>query len=376
MRVCPRVCCVCRHLFLFALWNVVFIFYLDFDTGPWPPSPPWATRYVAPQTSDDLPCRTPASLAAESNVSSNVKIILAGFGQTGTTSLSAFLGTLGLRVYHAEEMMAFAGRAMRPDTTPPVWARTLSRCRVDVVCIEPALDTLAVAVAASPGAKVIYTFRLAVPWWVSTNRGGSLDNYFAYVMNWFAPAGIRMLPWMDLWDALTGQFTAFWDEGRPYTTTTNLTMTEIIAHNTFIRNRWPTWHFVHRGTRKLSRDAYYDGRLPEETIHSYRNEVESLVPKDQLLIFDIKEHTMKYLIDFLGMPEPPDAAQKLPRATRSKESLSNDAVWMNASWAQRWGFLAICAMCQVVGYAVVTVACRLPLQFCRAAWRFRKAKVA
>jgi len=328
-----------------CIWIFCYAMFLDFQ---WPWRMPWNWR--PRDLLKDVACACDAGRAAESDFNSGLKVILPSVGQTGTTSMVAALAELGLRTYHIEEQLPFIRPALLEHTNVTVWARHVSRCRVEAIALEPLVDLLPLALQASPDAKVILTWRDFGSWKRSTKAGGLKDMRWHYIMSVLLASSSRMLPWLSIWDAATGQITHLLSEGTPFHGLGQASLLEMFCFYSFFRNSYghPETKVAFRGTNKIS--AGEDGYV-EEAYLAAMDEIRRLVPPERLLIFDVRNHGWNDLTRFLGFPDQP-AGRSFPHP-RSKKSFTNDAVWDHSSMEQRVALVAIFLALHAVNFAVL-----------------------
>lgn len=335
------------HAKRFCIWLLCFNFFLDFDWAPW-------NTYKNSPLADA--CGSESGLAVESNLTSGVKVLLASTGQTGTTTVTDCLRLLGFRTYHIEEQALFTRPALEAGATAEVWARHMSRCRVEAVALEPFTDMLPAAMAASPGAKVILTWRDYPSWQQSSSTGGGVkDIRWHFIMAMLLASSARMLPWIPLWDSLTGEVSRILLEGRPFSGAGEATISEMLVYYAFGRQGYarPENAVFWRGSNKIA-----DGippTYPEEAYLAHIDEIRQAVPADHLLVFDVRRHGWGELTAFLGVVGPP-ASQPLSRP-RSKQSFTNDTVWDHSSLQKRLAVLCTFLILHLFDYLVVTAAC-------------------
>jgi len=347
------------HAKRFLLMVTCFIFFLDFQ---WPWRMPW--NYRARDLLEDVACASPEGLAAESSTNSGVKVILPSVGQTGTTSVMAALHELGLRSYHIEENLVFARPTLLEDVNASSWARQMSRCRVEAVAMEPLTDVLHVALEASPDAKFILTWRDARTWVKSTRAGGSKDLHWHLLMSTIFASSARMLPWVSLWDAMTGQVTEMLRAGNPFHKGSETTALEMFGFYAFFKFFYthPGANIFIRGTNKVGSVSTGD-REVDETFLAALDEIRRTVPPERLLIFDVRKHGWPDLTKFLGLPDQP-AGKPFPHP-RSKNSWTNDTVWDYSSRDMKLVIVGILAALHIANYVIIMAGLRVV----RSLWR-------
>ena len=202
-----------------------------------------------------------------------MKVIGAGFGRTGTSSLQAALEELlGGKCYHMKDIIMYPAQLkmwqeFALGKTPAMdWDRLFAGYAASVDC--PACIYYKEIMEVFPEAKIILTVRDSQSWWKSFNRLMSLVNK-ARLLRFFIPK-LRKL----------SQFTD-----------------TIIIENVF------------------------GGRMEKENciniFERHNQEVRELVPKDRLLEYDVAQG-WKPLCKFLGVAVP---KKPFPHLNAGKRSL-------------------------------------------------------
>eukprot|EP00932_Pfiesteria_piscicida_P002149 SRR837773.12089.p1 GENE.SRR837773.12089~~SRR837773.12089.p1 ORF type:complete len:343 (+),score=88.41 SRR837773.12089:35-1030(+) len=311
----------------FCLWVFCSALFLDFQ---WPWCMPW--NWHPRDLLEEIACNSPEGRAAESTVNSGVKVILPSVGQTGTTSVVAALAELGLRTYHIEEQLAFIRPALLEDANASTWARHVSRCRVEAIALEPLVDLFPLALQTSPNAKVILTWRDFRSWGQSTKAGGVKDLRWHYITSIVMASSARMLPWLSLYDRLTGRITEVLSNGTPFHGLGQASLLEMFCFYSFFRFIYghPDSKVPFRGTNKVASGEY---PYIEEAYLAQMDEIRRLTPPERLLIFDVRKDGWNKVTRFLGLPDQPEG-RPFPHP-RSKKSFTNDAVWDHAALGTR-----------------------------------------
>jgi hypothetical protein len=202
-----------------------------------------------------------------------MKVIGAGFGRTGTSSLQAALEELlGGKCYHMKDIMMYPAQLkmwheFALGKTPSMdWDRLFAGYVASVDC--PACIYYKEIMGVFPEAKIILTVRDSQSWWKSFNRLMSLvDN--ARLMRFFIPKLRKLSQFAD----------------------------KIIIENVF------------------------GGRMEKENciniFERHNQEVREWVPKGRLLEYDVA-HGWKPLCDFLGVAIP---KKPFPHLNAGKRSL-------------------------------------------------------
>lgn len=347
----------------FAVWSVFSTVFLDFQ-WPWSAAWNWRPRSLL----EDVACLDRAGKAAESDVDSKVKVILPSVGQTGTSSMVAALLELGMRTYHIEEQLIFTRPAFIEDDrmNSTIWARHMSRCRVEAVTLEPVIDVWQAAWKASPDAKVIMTWRDFKSWRTSTHAGGWKDLRWHWFFSLLLASSARVLPWISLYDVLTGEIDEMLRAGRPFHGVGQANFLEMFGFYSFFRFIYgdPRSKLPFRGTHKIG-----PWRHTEEAYLAHMDEIMRLVPPERLLIFDVRKHGWNDLTRFLGFPDKP--AGKLFPHPRSKNSFTNDAVWDHAAIEKQVGLVAIFLALHVINYTVM----KRIFNLLKASWLYLKVQL-
>mmetsp|Transcript_47970 Transcript_47970/g.135525 ORF Transcript_47970/g.135525 Transcript_47970/m.135525 type:complete len:360 (+) Transcript_47970:54-1133(+) len=245
----------------------------------------------------DHACGNERGLAAESNLT-GLKVIVPSLGKMGTTSLHQAFCSMGMRSFHAEEKAVYAQTTFRDGATADELARTISRCRLDAIFLEPTTDIFPDILARSPGAKVIMNWREYNNW-----RASVLDSMpqerakFAKAMGMLAVASLFAFPWELVYDLLSGgQVTRMFQEAPTFICKGHGTILQFVFGSLHF-NYWRTGNNVYdRGIFKTL--------IWEEAVLAFRNEVRKLTPPDLYLDFDQKRHGFAELEEFLGVPAP------------------------------------------------------------------------
>lgn len=255
-------------------------------------------------------CATVEGLRAESNVSTGLRFLLPSTGQTGTTSIIVAMRELGLKAFHVDDSSTFAHPLMKDGATPDVFARVVSRCRLDSLAIEPVVDSLPLALSVSPEAKVILSWRPYPAWSHSSMSSGAEKDINFVGITLFSGLVYYAFPWMSLYNLVTGELDQIRRE-TPLCTSSVAAYLHKVAFNGYWRYHNKVWT---RGSYKM-----YTG---EEAYLGHINEIRVSVPKDRLLEFDVTRDGWRELSDFVGLP-PPAEGTPFPRA-RHKGLWSND----------------------------------------------------
>ena len=242
-----------------------------------------------------------------------MKIIGAGFGRTGTTSLKSALETLGFGpAYHMTEVFTHPGHvgfweaARRGERVD--WESFFSGYELTVDW--PAGAFYAELMEAFPEAPVILTIRDPERWYESTR-----DTIFGMHRISSGPAPFRLA------FALAGLFA-------PGVTGIARLADEIVWNDTF------------------------DGRFEDrshaiETFHRHNEEVRRHVPPERLLVYDVKEGWGP-LCDFLGV-EVPD--RPFPHLNDTREMRR-----------RLLGLVAVSAVAPVLAVAGILVVLRIAIR--------------
>jgi len=79
------------------------------------------------------------------------------------------------------------------------------------------------------------TWRDYRSWIKSTTAGGMKDIKWQIFMSKLFASSTRMLPWISLWDALTGQVTNWLQEGDPYHDGSKAGMLDLFLFESFVK---------------------------------------------------------------------------------------------------------------------------------------------
>ena len=213
----------------------------------------------------------------------SIKVIGAGLGRTGTKSLAAALDTLGYRTYHfplPEHSAAWAAYAEGTGTVQDA-IMTAVNAGYNATCDQPMADTFAKQMEMYPDAKVILTVRDSPEKWAASWK---ILMEFIRVQErpfslWrpFYPTFIQWIPFMQNWKR----------------------MRNIMG--------------VHLGLLPGQLIREYDSEPKgwlESQYNTHNNMVKEHVPKDRLLVFNVKEG-WEPLCQFLGKEIPKDPFPKV-----------------------------------------------------------------
>eukprot|EP00747_Dinoflagellata_sp_TGD_P132864 gnl/TRDRNA2_/TRDRNA2_175129_c0_seq1.p1 gnl/TRDRNA2_/TRDRNA2_175129_c0~~gnl/TRDRNA2_/TRDRNA2_175129_c0_seq1.p1 ORF type:complete len:390 (+),score=43.15 gnl/TRDRNA2_/TRDRNA2_175129_c0_seq1:147-1172(+) len=282
---------------------------------------------------------------------SGLKVLVAGASHTGTNSIIVALQQMGMRAYHHEDMGFYASHALRHDNIGESWARPISRCQVEALALEPWTERLQLALRTSPGVKVI----LGVRDWEGHNAAcrrylPPSRHSLAHAIAMFGSASVRTIPWLHIWDSATGIFTAVLRKGDPI----------YHAGITFPQMLWNygvaeaiTFAQENHGQAdvRMHRKFYFS----EEAFLAYYSEVESSVPPENVLRFDVRRHGWAELESFLGRPRPANSTH-LPRV--NARSGMQHAI-MDARPDLLAACLSVFIFCHIVNFVIARAIIRL-----------------
>ncbi|HET7479116.1 MAG TPA: sulfotransferase [Rubrobacteraceae bacterium] len=225
-----------------------------------------------------------------------MKVIGAGFGRTGTTSLKAALETLGFGpCYHMTEVFAHPRHASTWDAAwrgePVDWDAFLAGYEATVDW--PACTFYRELMEEYPEAKVLLSVRDPERWYESV-RSTIYELSESFIRS-------------PVFRAIFG-------------------LTSFFAFGGFLRSSWGDM------VNEIILQGTFDGRLEDKAyamwvFERHNEEVKRSVPPDRLLVYEVKE-SWGPLCEFLGVPEPDapfprlnDGAQ-MQRAIRTIRGLS------------------------------------------------------
>jgi len=285
------------------------------------------------------PCS--ASSSAESNVSHSLQVILPSVGQTGTTSVHVALAEMGYRAYHVEDRTAHMPLMVDGLSSEEI-GRSVSRCGVESLSLEPNVDILPRVLEASPKAKVVMTWR-AYPTWVKSTQSNGVSKdiqwgYFVYSL--IIP--YRSLCMGELVDFLTDySISRVSASGRPFggdgQSGAGLIFLRWLLPNNYAA---PGSNVYERGVFKIE--------AGEEAYLGHLDEIRQL-SRGRLLEFDISRHGYAELAAFLGRPAPA-GGPTFPHP-RSKDSWTNDVVFHHNP-AEMLALLMCCYLSLAVGVII------------------------
>jgi len=293
-------------------------------------------------------CRSPANLPFQSNVT-GLKAIVASVGQTGTTCMTESLSELGLRTYHADDVSMV--KSMLKDKINPVsWAETVSRCRMEALSLEPAVDVLPLALSVSPRAKVILTLRDYPSWVRSTVAVSMLQFRTIHVLDHLKSASL-VLPWALLVDHWTGVFSRLQLDGRPLARPPEL----FSWLNKMLCSAVEHTGIAHRGVFKVL-------GAQEEAYLAHLDEIRRVTPPGRLLEVDVRTATWRELEEFLGLP-PTKGDGRLPKARSSWLTKTHDPFLDSGSPQVLLGLGVLCSA-HAAGFWAAGLLVRAPLLLC------------
>lgn len=257
---------------------------------------------------------------------SGLLAVNAGFPKTGTTTIAEALMSIGWRVYRAPDHLEFLHHvfwtrireehlwqdAAVRGRWSELMAAGLSRCRVDALTLEPHLEWLPEVLEASPNVKVILGTRDFESWWVSVHRFNWKFKVWYYFLHW-TYCGCRVLPWSHTLQLLTaGYIHNHVHEGGPELVREGSSYFGVFR--SFAYSIWD-YHWMGGLLQKYSEKGYAGVTNPnlvftkekaeaEKWYEAWHEYAQSIVPKENLLLFDVRRHGWKELCDFLGVPEP------------------------------------------------------------------------
>lgn len=268
---------------------------------------------LEPKTTWPRPCSSRESVQS----TTTVKVILASVGQTGTTSVLQALRDLGYRSYDIEEKLLFAPELVYDAPTSLSMAKAASRCRVEAIAIEPTTDSLHLLLKASPEAKVIMTWRAFEKWKKSAKASWEgVDMPWRLFYRQMAKS-LKIFPWLQVWERLTGQVTAILRDGDPFTGRGQATvLSYVLNRNSGLSYFDSRANLLVRGPFKIA--------MGEEEYLAHMDEIRRVTPPGRLLEFEVGRHGFAELEQFLGLP-PRLGGAPFPHV-RSNRSWTNDAI--------------------------------------------------
>eukprot|EP00747_Dinoflagellata_sp_TGD_P179001 gnl/TRDRNA2_/TRDRNA2_29040_c0_seq1.p1 gnl/TRDRNA2_/TRDRNA2_29040_c0~~gnl/TRDRNA2_/TRDRNA2_29040_c0_seq1.p1 ORF type:complete len:353 (+),score=33.73 gnl/TRDRNA2_/TRDRNA2_29040_c0_seq1:1-1059(+) len=264
-------------------------------------------RHVNVRAFDGWTCSSSEIVAGDTNApnTTGLRIIVAGFGHTGTTSIHLALEMLGLRTYGTLEYQFYQHEILKRGITAAEFVQPMRSCGVQALILEPfLLDVFPALMASSPDAKVILMTREYDDWVTALRHsevaGWSSDDLYRYYMNLFA------CHWMPLG--------SIWPDTRFGVSYMSASITAAFLSMCIDSHRRArTFDFKLRSGIYGDRDS---NRCNRTTYYAHHNEVRRLTPRQKLLQLDVKKHTWADLVKFLTFDSPPSAAvgAHLPRA--------------------------------------------------------------
>jgi len=131
----------------------------------------------------------------------------------------------------------------------------------------------------------------------------------------------RFFPWLHVWDYFTGQLSQHLREGVEIAGAGQASASTYMLYKMLSEYDSPLMKTFTRGVFKVRpiMDLH-----AEENFLALHNEIRTIVPKEDLLEFDVRKHGWKELNEFLGYPMKP-GQNKMPH-TRNVFGWTNDAV--------------------------------------------------
>jgi len=263
------------------------------------------------------------SVGMESNISSDLQVILPSVGQTGSTSVHHALQEMGYRSFHAEERAQHMPGFSVDGIPKEALARFISRCAVDAVHLEPTVDIFPAMLEVSPNAKVVLTWR-DYPSWVRTTGDSGMNKDIGWgILKGLLLAGpANGLHFGFIYDALSGgELRRAYAEGAGFGLPGRLSVSLYLM-----------WLLAGgQGYAPPGSDIYSRGVYKiwgqEESYLAQQDEVRRLAA-GRLLEFDVKHHGFPELAEFLGREVPGGSNRPFPHP-RSKSSFTNDVVFDN-----------------------------------------------
>jgi len=250
-------------------------------------------------------------------------------GLTGTTSTHWALCMMGMRSFHAEERGAFAGDTFIDGIDEALVARSLSRCQVDALFLEPTTDLFPVALAASPDVKVILTWRDWPSYYKTITRNHQwLKDMLSHAAGYTSTLPVRMIRWEDWWDWVSGgAISQTWKQAAVFGCPPQVggDLVAILLTTLHVRY-WDTAnHIMDRGAFKV----FFD----EESYLAQHDEIRRLTPPGKLLVFNVKEQGWKELEQFTGLSAGELGKRPFPNPRNSK-NFTNNHIWVE-SWRRQ-----------------------------------------
>lgn len=314
---------VFHHFGAVALQTTAYVILMkDF----WAGERPWCRSDYS-----QVDCYSPEGIRASRSNSTDLEVILPSYGQTGTTSVTVALRELGFRAFHADDFAVFSRAVMFDRVDPGLWARTVTRCRMEAMSLEPITDLLPLALRMSPKAKFVMTWRPYPSWWKSTTSTRRKELRFGHVQKAIV-RGNSFVPWIESWDYLVGTFRRTRQRGDPFWGEFAISayMYRLVCNG----YNWPVTNVKDRGTFK--------SKAHEEAYLGHINEIRMLVPKERLLEFDVARHGWAELEGFLGLASG-KAGTPFPRP-RTKNMRLNEPLLENNLHISGWALFFFNAM--------------------------------
>mmetsp|Transcript_102220 Transcript_102220/g.305146 ORF Transcript_102220/g.305146 Transcript_102220/m.305146 type:complete len:574 (-) Transcript_102220:26-1747(-) len=328
------------RVFLVALQSVAYVYLTQLFMGQ---TRPWCNKDHL--TTD---CLGPEGKKAVRKNGTDLEVILPSYGQTGTTSVTLALRELGYRAFHADDVSIMSRTLMWDKIDHPGWSEGVTKCRMQALSLEPITDVLPLAVAMSPKAKFIMTWRSYESWRKSTSGSRSKEVRWGMIHVALQKGG-RIFPWVETWDSFFGNVREMRQVGDPFPS--RFPKLAYIYRTLCNGYAWPQTKVYERGTFK--------SKAHEESYLGHQNEIRMLVPKHRLLEFDVTRHSWEELDAFLGK----DSGRKgtpFPQP-RSKNLRTNEVIMEGNFRVIGWVLYLFCVF-HALNWVVITTAVRSVLQ--------------
>lgn len=221
------------------------------------------------------------------------RVVVAGLGRTGTTSMQVALEQLGLRTYKDYEMKLYMPHALREGITAHELFDRLRHCGVDAVIPEPYHHLTRSLLSSNFSLRVIVMKRRY------EDRNRSLDvartgERTELLSRTLSQLCCHWLPHGFLWPAKD-----------PGSSLVDGSITSAFLKYCVFPERWAlhfqayTQHEIQSQFLNIHSEAEY---------HEFYDFVRGVVPPSRLLEFDVSKHGWNELTAFLGRPPLPDGS--------------------------------------------------------------------
>lgn len=223
---------------------------------------------------------------------SGLKVIVAGIGKDGTTSMQAALTVLGLRAFSAHEITFYMPDVNRENVTPADMVAPVRQCGVNALAPQNYIGLIPELVQVSPDVKIILMQREWESWRKAMSSAEGVDDKKV------TPAGLSLVllvPLLCHWLPLG----MLWPSSGSREPFIEGSVTSWFIKTCLYEDDWDSMQSLK--AKQIREDALAN-RTDYEKLHVM---VRSLVPAARLLDFDVRRHGWPEVCEFLELPAPP-----------------------------------------------------------------------